>query len=115
MVAIALHTVLAPGREQDYEDVHRTIPTELAAALAGHGVRDWRIWRAGRDVFHLVDVDDVATFHAMRRALLSLPANQAWQATVGPMFEQADDYEDADPTLPLLWSLQEQQESAQQR
>lgn len=115
MVAIALHTVLAPGREQDYEHVHRTIPTQLAAALVEHGVRDWRIWRAGRDVFHLVDVDDVATFHAMRRALLTLPVNQAWQATVGPMFERADDYEDTDPTLPLLWSLQAQQGGSAQR
>lgn len=115
MVAIALHTVLAPGREQDYEDVHRTIPAALATALAEHGVRDWRIWRDGRDVFHLVDVDDLASFHAMRRALLDLPVNQAWQDTVGPMFEQPDDYEAADPTLHLLWGLQEQQQGAEQR
>lgn len=36
MPQIALHTVL----------------------LREHGVHDWRIWRSGRDVFHLVDVED---------------------------------------------------------
>jgi len=109
VVAIALHTVLAPGREQDYEAVHRRIPVELAAALAEHGVQDWRIWRDGRDVFHLVEVEDITTFHAMREAMRTLPVNRAWQATVGPMFEQADDYEASDPSLHHVWSLREQQ------
>ncbi|GHJ59733.1 hypothetical protein NOK12_22510 [Nocardioides sp. OK12] len=105
MVSIALHTVLAAGREDDYEEVHGSIPREVAEALRAHGVRDWRIWRDGRDVFHLVDVATDADYERMRRALRDLPANRRWQATVGPMFEVADGYDGDDPRIALLWSL----------
>lgn len=105
MPQIALHTVLAPGREEDYEAVHETIPVDVAAALAEHGVRDWRIWRDGRHVFHLVDVRD---YRAMRHALRDHPANLRWQQTVAPMHERADDYSGDDDGVPLLWSLAEQ-------
>jgi L-rhamnose mutarotase len=49
MPQIALHTVLHEGREA----VHDTIPPDIADALAQYGVRDWRIWRDGRHLFHL--------------------------------------------------------------
>ena len=99
---IALHTVLKPGRETDYDAVHRSIPAELAAALTDFGVSDWRIWRAGQHVFHLVDVRD---YHAMRAALRDLPANVAWQEQIAPLFEVADDYSGNDDGLPFVWSL----------
>ena len=108
MVSIALHTVLAEGREQDYENVHASIPGEVAAALRTHGVLDWRIWRDGRHVFHVVEVGTGADYDRMRAALRDLPANQSWQATVGPMFDVADGYDGDDPRMPLLWSLHEQ-------
>ena len=102
MPTVALHTVLNEGCEETYERLHAHIPDDVAAALAEHGVRDWRIWRDGRHVFHLVEVDDYA---AMRAGLRDLPANVAWQATVGPLFAVPDDYGDADPTARFLWSL----------
>lgn len=105
MPQVALHTVLAPGREADYEAVHQTIPADVAAALAENGVRDWRIWRDGRHLFHLVDVED---YQAMRAALRDHPANVRWQATVGPMHERADDYSGGDEGVGLMWSLAEQ-------
>ncbi len=105
MPQIALHTVLKPGREADYEAVHETIPADVAAALAENGVRDWRIWRDGQHLFHLIDVED---YHAMRDALREHPANIRWQATVGPLHDKADDYSGEDDGIPLLWSLAEQ-------
>jgi L-rhamnose mutarotase len=102
---IALHTVLKPGRETDYDAVHRTIPAELATALVDNGVSDWRIWRAGQHVFHLVDVDD---YHAMRAGLRDLPVNVAWQEQIAPLFEVADDYSGDDDGLPFVWSLTDQ-------
>lgn len=105
MPQIALHTVLKPGREPDYEAVHETIPADVADALRQHGVRDWRIWRDGRHLFHLVDVED---YQAMREALRDHPANVRWQATVGPLHEKADDYSGDDEGIRLLWSLAEQ-------
>jgi L-rhamnose mutarotase len=99
---IALHTVLKPGRETDYDAVHRSIPTELATALIENGVSDWRIWRSGQHVFHVVDVRD---YHAMRAGLRDLPANVAWQEQIAPLFEVADDYAGDDDGLPFVWSL----------
>jgi hypothetical protein len=58
---VALHTVLKAGHEADYDAVHAEIPAALAAKLRASGVRDWRIWRDGPHVFHLVDVEDYAT------------------------------------------------------
>jgi L-rhamnose mutarotase len=106
---IALHTVLKPGSETDYDAVHRRIPAELAGALIENGVSDWRIWRDGQHVFHLVDVRD---YHAMRAGLRNLPANVAWQEQVAPLFELADDYAGEDDGLPFVWSLRGQIESA---
>jgi L-rhamnose mutarotase len=102
---IALHTVLKPGRENDYDAVHRSIPAELAAALVDNGVSDWRIWRDGQHVFHLVDVRD---YHAMRAGLRYLPANVVWQEQIAPLFETADDYAGGDEGLPFVWSLRGQ-------
>jgi L-rhamnose mutarotase len=102
---IALHTVLKPGRESDYDAIHRTISAELAAALVENGVSDWRIWRDGRHVFHLVDVRD---YHAMRAGLRDLPVNIAWQEQIAPLFEVADDYAGDDDGLPSVWSLNDQ-------
>lgn len=105
MQSIALHTVLSPGCETDYERLHAAIPADVAAALQRHGVHDWRIWRSGRNVFHLIEVDD---YDAMRAGLRDLPANVQWQATVGPLFDIPDDYAHEQPVVDLLWSLASQ-------
>jgi L-rhamnose mutarotase len=105
MRTVALHTILKPGHEADYDRLHQTIPHDVASALRDHGVHEWRIWRDGRHVFHLVEVDD---YQAMRAALRTLPANVQWQATIGPLFDVPDDYGGADPVVALLWSLTEQ-------
>src|SRR5437764_9796756 len=81
---IALHTRLRAGAEAEYERLHARIPEDLLPALRAAGVRDWRIWRDGQDLFHLVDVEDYRT---MRDALRDHPANLAWQAEVGPLHE----------------------------
>lgn len=105
MPSIALHTVLTPGHESEYDRIHAVVPEDVATALRENGVHDWRIWRDGRDVFHLVEVDD---YHAMRNALRDDPRNVAWQERVGPLFDRADNYDSADDGLGFLWSLAEQ-------
>jgi L-rhamnose mutarotase len=102
---IALHTVLKAGREADYDRLHARVPDELVAAMREHGVRDWQIWRDGRDVFHLVEVDD---YQAMRRGLRDHPVNADWQARVSPLFDRPDSYAGDDTGLDRIWALRAQ-------
>jgi L-rhamnose mutarotase len=99
---IALHTRLKAGRELDYDRIHATISDELDQRLRASGVTAWSIWRSGRDLFHLVEVEDYA---AMRHALADDPVNVAWQQQMSELLEVADDYSGDDRGIPLVWSL----------
>ncbi len=102
MELIALRTRLKPGKEAEYDRVHATIPPELDAALRESGVRQWRIWRDGHDLFHLVEVED---YQAMRHKLRDHPANLPWQARMAELLEVPDSYSGDDRGIPLVWSL----------
>ena len=102
MDRIALHTKLKPGKEAEYEQVHAVIPAELDAALRAVGVRSWRIWRDGLDLFHVVEVDD---YKAMRHALAEHPANVPWQARMAELLAVEDDYSGEDTGLHQVWEL----------
>jgi L-rhamnose mutarotase len=102
MDRIALHTRLKPGKEAEYEAVHASIPADLDAALRAAGVRSWRIWRAGQDLFHLVEVDD---YRIMQAGLRDHPANVPWQARMAELLEVSDDYSGRDSGLGLVWEL----------
>ncbi|MFD5828026.1 L-rhamnose mutarotase [Lentzea sp. NPDC060358] len=99
---MALHTRLRAGREADYDRIHATIPVELDGALREAGVHSWRIWRSGRELFHLVEVDD---YRAMREFLAAHPANVPWQARMAELLEVEDDYSGAEPDVRLVWEL----------
>jgi L-rhamnose mutarotase len=102
---IALHTRLKPGREADYDRIHARIPAELADAMRGIGVHSWRIWRSGRELFHVVEVEDYAT---MRKFLAEHPANIPWQAEMAELLEVEDDYSGEDRGIPMVWELARQ-------
>ncbi|MCP2164776.1 L-rhamnose mutarotase [Goodfellowiella coeruleoviolacea] len=102
METVALHTRLKPGRETDYDRVHARIPVELDEALRAAGVRSWRIWRSGQDLFHVVECDDYAR---MRQHLRDHPANVPWQATMADLLDVADDYSGSRPDVKLVWEL----------
>ena len=99
---IALHTRLKPGAAEAYESAHATIPEELVAALRSAGVLNWRIWRSGADLFHLVEVQD---YQGMRHALADHPANVAWQERMSTLLAVQDDYSGNDLGIPKVWEL----------
>jgi L-rhamnose mutarotase len=70
---VALHSGLRAGSEADYDAVHERIPGELIEAHRRVGIHDWRIWRSGRNLFHLAECDD---FRAAIRELEHEPANE---------------------------------------
>lgn len=102
METVALHTMLKPGMEEEYDRIHASIPAELDEALRAAGVHQWRIWRDGRDLFHVVECDD---YRAMRDALGDHPANIPWQGRMAELLEVEDDYSGRDSGLGLVWSL----------
>ncbi|WP_415854899.1 L-rhamnose mutarotase [Sinomonas sp. G460-2] len=99
---IALHTRLKAGAAADYAAAHADIPPELVAALRAAGVRDWRIWRSGEELFHLVEVED---YQAMRRALAEDPVNAAWQERMSALLAVEDDYSGDDHGIERVWRL----------
>ena len=78
---VALHSMLRSGLEEAYDVAHARIPDDLIAAHRRAGIDDWQIWRSGRHVFHLVVCAD---FEAAIRRLEHDPANERWQAFIGP-------------------------------
>lgn len=99
---VALHTRLKPDAAEEYEAAHAGIPAELVAALRAAGVVNWRIWRSGEDLFHLVEVQD---YQRMRHALAGLPANVAWQERMSALLAVEDDYSGNDHGIPKVWEL----------
>jgi L-rhamnose mutarotase len=97
---VALHSVLRVGRETGYDAAHQRIPDELIEAHRRAGICDWRIWRSGRNLFHVVECDD---FDAALRALAQDPANERWQAFIGDYVERFDG-----TPLPEVWRMRDQ-------
>lgn len=111
MEQIALHTRIAEGHEADYDREHARISDELDAALRAAGVHAWRIWRDGRDIFHLVEVED---YRAMRQQLAEDPVNLRWQEHINQFLEVVDDYGGEDSGIRPVWSLPSQGPAAGQ-
>ncbi|MBI0298253.1 L-rhamnose mutarotase [Streptomyces sp. PRKS01-29] len=111
---VALHSVLKEGQESGYEQVHATVPEDLLAALRRAGITNWRIWRSGRHLFHLVDCED---FVAAMAALDEDPANQRWQEFIGAYVDHFEDTGGAPAeaermALGEVWELRSQAEAA---
>lgn len=100
---VAKRTVLRPGLGPEYDIVHREIPDDLRAALTRAGVRHWRIWRDGDELFHVIDVEDRAR---MGDILAADPANVAWQRIIGRLLDPDQSRVGDGADLPLVWSLQ---------
>jgi L-rhamnose mutarotase len=104
MAYVALHSVLKPGREADYDVAHQRIPDDLLDAHLRAGITDWSIWRSGRDVFHLVECDDLP---AALRQLEHDPANERWQEFIGAYVDRLVLSPDG-PMLRLVWRMRDQ-------
>lgn len=109
--AAVLLSTLRDGREQAYDAEHAVVPDALLALLRGHGVRDWVIWREGRSLLHLVDVDD---YDRLAEEIADDPVNVAWQERMAHHvegFETLDRLPDLDAPL-LVWSLRRQADAS---
>ncbi len=104
---VALHSVLREGQEEAYEREHATVWPDLLAALQRVGVREWIIWRSGRNLFHVVEADDFADAMA---ALEHDPVNERWQAHMAAFVDHFEGDPDGAAGMGLrhVWTLSEQ-------
>ncbi|MEB4615112.1 L-rhamnose mutarotase [Leucobacter sp. M11] len=106
---VALHSELQPGTAERYDREHARIPADLAVSFARVGISEWRIWRSGERLFHLVECED---FDAAMAALDTDPANQRWQAQIGAVVRRFSGPEGSEGMSPLVavWALSTQRE-----
>ena len=83
-VRFTFATAVLPGREADYDAVHRVTPIELDQVIRAAGTRHWRIERDGTRLIHFVEVDDIGEFD---RVLDASEVNAQWQLVVGPLLD----------------------------
>ncbi|MEP6478398.1 MAG: L-rhamnose mutarotase [Rhodoglobus sp.] len=98
MQTVAIHTRLKAEAIDEYEAVHAVIPPELDSALRRAGVKSWKIWRSGQDLFHWVEVE---SWDAMEASLATEPADIAWQPRIALLLEAGA----GGANLPLVWEL----------
>lgn len=106
----ALHSRIVSGREDAYDRAHIAIPAGLVASFGRFGIESWTIWRSGRELFHVVEADDL---DAAFRALADDPADIEWQKSIG-LFVEGFVHSPNDPAslrLFEVWDLRSQIES----
>jgi L-rhamnose mutarotase len=104
---IALHSVLREDQEHNYEVAHAAVPQDLAASLLAAGIRDWTIWRSGRDLFHLVECDD---FVAAMNQLAHDPVNDRWQEYMAQFVDHFEMVKEGfeGMEVPTVWNFRQQ-------
>jgi len=107
MRVVALHSTIRAGAIEDYREHHARVPDELRALFDRAGIRDWRIWRSGDRLFHLVECED---FERAMAVVNPDPANERWQAEIGRFVDQFFGPDGTPGFTPLeqVWSLDEQ-------
>jgi L-rhamnose mutarotase len=94
-------TRLFPGQEEAYTRTHRRVPETLASALRDAGVVQWRIWRDGLSVIHLIETTH-GKDEMVERLAAAGPIDPVWDALIATMVDH-----DGAPMveLPLVWGL----------
>lgn len=94
-------TMLRPGAEAHYEAAHASIPPELSARFRRAGISEWRIYRDGSSLFHLI-VCDKPLDDALQCVGQLPPSVREWVAVIDSLGEPEGSVD-----LGLVWSLQD--------
>jgi L-rhamnose mutarotase len=103
---VAFRMRIAAGAEQAYVDAHRPeqIWPSIVDACRRAGLRNYSLFRDGRDVFACFEADDAG---AALAALGADPANAPWQQRMAPLMEVAGSFREQQPMrfLEEVWHL----------
>ncbi|MFC1433956.1 L-rhamnose mutarotase [Streptacidiphilus sp. N1-3] len=103
---VGRRTRLRPGTEEEYSHVHRRIPDPVAAALRSAGVVQWRIWRDGLSLFHLIETTHGIAEMGRRMSLLGA-VDPDWDELIATLVDPA---EETQADLPLVWGMDQQRQ-----
>jgi L-rhamnose mutarotase len=98
---VGWRTRLLPGAEEAYTRVHSRLPEAVASALRSAGVVEWRIWRDGETLFHVIETTHGREEMARRMAELG-PIDPEWDALISTL---VDPSEESSALLPLVWGM----------
>jgi L-rhamnose mutarotase len=102
MELVVTRTRLRPGRELDYEAAHRILPEDVRADLVRRGIVDWRIFRDGLDLIHVITAEP--SFAAFEATVPNPEIGERWLAQMGEYLDMSDDGRTAGPLKPI-WRL----------
>ena len=102
MEVIVTRTRLREGCEVDYEAAHRVLPDDVRTDLLERGAVDWKIFRDGRDLIHVITL---ATSYESFRSTRPYPeVNERWQREMSKFIEPPSPGDQTGP-LALIWNL----------
>ena len=78
-----------PELVSKYIEAHMHVWPEVIAGQREVGILDMQIWRKGRNLFMIMDVNDDFDFHRDMSRLATLPRQAEWEAYVS-QFQGAD-------------------------
>ncbi|WP_431279568.1 L-rhamnose mutarotase [Leifsonia poae] len=98
---VGWRTRLLPGAEELYSRVHSRLADPIASALRSAGVVQWRIWRDGQTLFHMIETTRGRDEMGRKMAALG-PIDPDWDALIATLIDPS---EDASALLPLVWGM----------
>lgn len=98
---VAFRGRLLPGAGDAYEQAHAEIPGELLAAQRRSGIRSWRIFSDGLDLFHVAEWEN---FEDAMHRLAEEPADQHWQREMAKYKQPIDESGATERRLRLIYA-----------
>lgn len=78
---------LRPGAEAEYDRLHAAVWPEVLASITRTGIRNYTIFRYGRQLFSYFEVPDNSDIEGVTRILLADPACARWEDLIRPLQE----------------------------
>jgi L-rhamnose mutarotase len=84
---IARTALLRPGVEADYDRLHAAVWPEVLGAITRAGIRNYSIFRHGRQLFSYFELPEGSGLPEAIRVLLADPACARWEELIRPLQE----------------------------
>ena len=88
MQRVAFQLRIQEGKEEEYDDIHRKVWPELLLEMTVFGIREYSIFRRGRQLFLYLQVPDWDT---VLLQLQQSEVNHRWQSRMASFFDPMPD------------------------